>query len=132
MLRFEVTSKQAGNSVGSVRIAFKGHLTYAFVSQFNREINSWLLKGVHSIELDFQEITYLDSPGIGAVVSASQLCRSLGGSARIINTRRLIRHLFKSAKLDQELTFGSSDQGWVAPTSPCSNPQPRRDWERSH
>ena len=105
MLRFEVLSKQSGETPGSVRIAFKGHLTVGFVQQFNREINNWVTKGVTDLDLDFNEVTYLDTPGIQAVISASDLCRSMGGTARLINPRKLIRHLFHSAKRVRELTL---------------------------
>ncbi|MCA9411601.1 MAG: STAS domain-containing protein [Candidatus Omnitrophica bacterium] len=111
MLRFEVTSKQAGETEGSIRLAFKGQLTFNFVPQFNREINNWLLRGVQCFDLDFREITYLDSPGLGAVVTASDACRAMGGSARILNPRRLIRHLFKSAHMERNLQFVDSAEG---------------------
>ena len=106
MLRFEIASKQAGEAPGSIRIGFNGHLTFAFLPQFNREINNWILKGVNEIELDFRGITYLDSPGIGAVVAASELCQSLGGSMKILNARKLVHHLFLSARLEKQLSFG--------------------------
>ncbi len=108
MSRFEVTSKQAGDTPGSIRISLKGHLTFGFVPHFNREVNNWLMRGVRFLELDFREITYLDSPGIGAVVAATRLCESMGSTARIMNSRRLVRHLFKSAGLENELNFGVS------------------------
>jgi len=108
MLRFEVTSKQAGDTAGSIRIAFRGHLTFGFVPQFNREINTWLSKGVRSLEFDFREVTYLDSPGICAVVAASRLAKEMNATVRVLNTRKLVHHLFKSARFDRELEFGVS------------------------
>ena len=51
--------------------------------------------------LDFREVSFMDSSGIGLVMGRYALMQELGGSLRVVNTSSHIRKVMKLAGLDR-------------------------------
>ncbi len=62
--------------------------------------------GFLQIELDLTELSYVDSTALSEILSAHKLIEEANGRMWIVNPRKLIRHIFVSAKLDQVLDIG--------------------------
>jgi anti-anti-sigma factor len=90
----------------SVRVEIDGQFTFPFVHQFKIHLNHLLSEGIDTIELDCTGLTYLDSPAVSAITNAHKNCLAVGTKMRIVNPRKLIRHIFVSAKLDGVLDIG--------------------------
>lgn len=57
--------------------------------------------GNNNIVLDFNEVTYLDSAGIGALISIHKDLQSKSGSLEIINIDKKIKELFDMVGLSK-------------------------------
>ena len=90
----------------SVRVEIDGQFTFPFIPHFKTELERLLSEGADSIELDFTGLTYLDSPAISAITNAHKTFLAVGTKMRIVNPRKLIRHIFVCAKLDGVLDIG--------------------------
>lgn len=84
----------------------KGNLTSVVAAQLKNEVNRLIARGVRNFEADLTELLYLDSTGLAAFVAAHKQTQEVSGSLKLVNPRRLIRHLFVSAKLDTVLDIG--------------------------
>ncbi len=91
---------------GGTRVLLKGLLTWPHIRQFQTEINRALATGCKYLEIDLSELTYLDSSGLAAFLPLHDRLKQAEGSLKIVNPRRIIRHLFTSVHLDQVLDIG--------------------------
>lgn len=57
------------------------------------------------VELDLEQVTFIDSSGVGAIVVADRLARSLGRRLVIGPRSIFVTRVFEVAGLDQALTF---------------------------
>ena len=57
-------------------------------------------RGNKKILLNLGEITYIDSSGIGGLVSAFNVTRSQGGELKLVNLTKKVRDLLRMTKLD--------------------------------
>lgn len=57
------------------------------------------------LRLDFKDVTFMDSSGIGLVMGRYKLVRSLGGEVRIVNCSTHIKKVMKLAGLDKLAEF---------------------------
>ena len=66
------------------------------------EIRRQLKDGNHKLSLNLSEVQYLDSSGIGELISAlTAVNREEGGQLRILNPTERIMHLFAISKLTE-------------------------------
>lgn len=78
-----------------------------------------LASGVSSVLLDFARTGYIDSAGLGALVSLAKATRERGGELRLSNLNADLRTLFSLTKLDELFGIEESDdaEGRTAPPS---------------
>lgn len=53
------------------------------------------------LTLDFKDVTFMDSSGIGLVMGRYKLMQMLGGRVKVVNTSRHIRKVMRLAGLDR-------------------------------
>lgn len=59
------------------------------------------------VEVDLADTTFIDSEGLGALVSVHKLVVGRGGIVRLPGARPAIRELFRLTRLDQIFEFSS-------------------------
>jgi anti-anti-sigma factor len=104
--KFALRTTKKDLSSNSVRVEIDGPFTFPFIQHFKGHLDQILSEGFGTIELDCTGLTYLDSPAISAITNAYKNCLAAGTKIRIVNPRKLIRHIFVCAKLDQILDIG--------------------------
>ncbi len=57
------------------------------------------------LRLDFKDVTFMDSSGIGLVMGRYKLVREMGGEVRIVNSSTHIKRVMKLAGLDKLAEF---------------------------
>ncbi len=62
-----------------------GQLTMGADSQFREAIDTLLAAGRGKILVDFSDVTYVDSSGIGELVSSHRIVERFGGALKILN-----------------------------------------------
>ncbi len=75
-----------------VTVLCSGRLTAEFAEQFKTEVRN-LIPGAKCVTLDFTQVEYLDSSGVGAVVRLYVSARSADCELRLINFNRRVREL---------------------------------------
>jgi anti-sigma B factor antagonist len=93
---FVKTSNSAGVSI--VRV--EGQLIVGNRQELKTLIQEGLDRGERKFLIDCSQTGYIDSSGLGALVSLSKKVRELGGELRIAGLNEDLRSLFELTKLD--------------------------------
>jgi anti-anti-sigma factor len=70
-------------------------------SVFRQEVNSLVETGAQIVLVDFQDVTFMDSSGLGALVLALKTVRAAGGKLFICSINEQIRMLFELTSMDR-------------------------------
>ncbi len=85
---------------GIVLVEVNGELIVGNRENFKQVVLERLNAGDRKFVVDFQESSYIDSSGLGALVSLSRKIRELGGALRLAGLNEDLRTLFELTKLD--------------------------------
>ncbi|GAB4185074.1 MAG: STAS domain-containing protein [Coleofasciculaceae cyanobacterium] len=70
-------------------------------NQLRREINDVVETGADIVLVDFQDITFMNSTGLGALVSTLRTVRSAGGELFICSLNEQVQMIFQLTKMDR-------------------------------
>ena len=77
-----------------------GQLIVGNRNELKQKVNDELDKGERKVLIDFARTGYIDSSGLGVLVSLSKRIRELGGDLRLANLNDDLKTLFELTKLD--------------------------------
>ena len=94
--------KARTRQIDSITIVdLSGRITLGEASVALRDtIGELVGKGNKKILLNLGEVTYIDSSGIGGLVSAFNLTRGQGGELKLVNVTKKVHDLLHMTKLD--------------------------------
>jgi anti-sigma B factor antagonist len=105
-------------------IAIEGALAVNNRLEFRQLVSEEVARGGRQFRIDCRATSYIDSSGLGVLVSLSKAVRARHGEIRIANLNPDLRTLFELTKLDTlfrfEDTGGDGLAGQPARTSPVS------------
>jgi anti-sigma B factor antagonist len=101
---FSETKDRAGVTVVQV----DGQLIVGNRHELKDLIQSALDKGDRRLLIDFSSTGYIDSSGLGALVSISKRIREAGGELRLAGLNEDLRSLFELTKLDTLFTISET------------------------
>ncbi len=78
-----------------------GTLAGAKASDLRREISELVQSGADIILVDFKDVTFIDSSGLGALVAALKLVRGQGRKIFICSLSPQLKMLFELASMDK-------------------------------
>ena len=88
-----------------------GVLDGAKGNELRREVGDILGTGVDVVLIDFQNITFMNSTGLGAVISALKAVKTAGGRLFICSVSEEVKMLFELTKMDRIFdTFTNRDE----------------------
>ena len=70
-------------------------------TEFRQEINALVESNVDILLIDFKDVTFMDSSGLGALVLALKSVRSAGGKMYICSINEQIKMLFELTSMDR-------------------------------
>ncbi|MEH1865192.1 MAG: STAS domain-containing protein [Nostoc sp.] len=80
-------------------------------NELRREVNDILLAGADILLLDMKEVKFIDSSGLGALVSAMQMTRNANTKLFVCSISDQVRMLFELTKMDRIFkTFADQDE----------------------
>ncbi len=94
-MNFEITRE---NDVTIVELT--GQLIVGNRQELKNDILRLLEEGSRKFLIDFSDTAYIDSSGLGVLVSLSKKIREQGGEMRLSNLNEDLRTLFELTKLD--------------------------------
>jgi anti-sigma B factor antagonist len=108
--------------VGGVTIVdLSGRITLGEASVAVRDvINDLMGKGNKKVLLNLRDVDYIDSSGIGLLVSSFTTVRSQGGQLKLVNLSKRIGDLLKITKLYSLFDIKDDEAAAVASFSPAN------------
>jgi anti-sigma B factor antagonist len=85
---------------GVTKVAVDGQLIVANRNELKEKVVAALESGEAKFVLDFTSTGYIDSSGLGVLVSVSKKIREAGGDLRLAGLNEDLRMLFELTKLD--------------------------------
>ena len=83
-----------------VVLRISGRMDAESASTFQSQCDSCIAEGFTTVVLDFSDLTYVSSMGLGAIVGVAKLLSEQGGEVRICCVKGLVRQLFEITKLN--------------------------------
>jgi len=109
-----------------VVVAVEGQLIAGNRQQLRDAVLPEIDRGARHFIIDFADTGYIDSAGLGALVSLSKRIRESDGTLRLTNLNEDLRTLFELTKLDTLFTLtggdGLADSGVTADLAPKPRP----------
>jgi anti-sigma B factor antagonist len=93
-----ITTTQSPDGVTMVTV--EGQLIVANRQELKQVIADAVEAGARKLVLDFTATAYIDSSGLGALVSINKRVREAGGELRLAGLNEDLRSLFELTKLD--------------------------------
>jgi anti-sigma B factor antagonist len=118
-------SIRSTRSGDTVVVAIEGQLIAGNRQQLRDAITTELDRGATAFVIDFVETGYIDSAGLGVLVSLSKRVRESQGTLRLTNLNDDLRTLFELTKLDTLFDLGPSGGSEGAGAVADLPPQPR-------
>ncbi len=107
---FSQTKDQSGVAVLQV----EGQLIVGNRQELKDLVQGTLDRGERRLLIDFSQTGYIDSSGLGALVSISRRIREAGGELRLSGLNEDLRSLFELTKLDTLFTIADTPQQALA------------------
>jgi len=82
-------------------IEFSGILDGTRTQELRDRINQAIEQGAKTILVDLTEVTFMDSSGLGALVTALREVRAIGGKLCICSVNEQVRILFELTSMDR-------------------------------
>lgn len=89
-------------------VAVVGQLTVANRQDFKQAILDQMAQGARIVLVDLNEAAYVDSSGLGALVSLNRRLHDGGGELRLIGLNEDLKSLFELTRLDTLFPIYSS------------------------
>jgi anti-sigma B factor antagonist len=110
MMSFSQTKDASGVAVLQV----EGQLIVGNRLELKELVQVALDKGERRLLIDFSRTGYIDSSGLGALVSISKKIREAGGELRLSGLNEDLRSLFELTKLDTLFAIAETPQQALA------------------
>ena len=106
LLRVESTTE-----ADMVAITADGEIDLATVNTLRSAITNALQSGASRLTLDLENVTYIDSSGLGTLIGAHKRLASSGGTVTVRCSKPRILRLLSITGLDRVLTVLPKDEG---------------------
>ncbi|MDH4261751.1 MAG: STAS domain-containing protein [Spirochaetia bacterium] len=83
------------NQTNYVVITMNGKIDFSYSNYFLKKLNDVLLSGKKNVIMDFSEITFISSTGIGVILEAKNYTEENGGRFIISSLSNTIRQVFE-------------------------------------
>jgi anti-anti-sigma factor len=109
----------------SILVAVEGTLGVGNRQQLKLLVLDEMARGGRHVRVDFRDTSYIDSSGLGVLVSLAKKLREQGGELRIANLSPDLTTLFELTKLDTLFRLEHDDNdGTAGRTAPLRPPSP--------
>ena len=105
---------QTKDEGGVLVVRVEGQLIVGNRSELKELVHAALAAGERKFLLDFARTGYIDSSGLGALVSLGKKVREEGGEMRLAGLNEDLRSLFELTKLDTLFSIAETPQQALA------------------
>jgi anti-anti-sigma factor len=80
-------------------------------NQLRREISDVVASGANTVLIDLADVTFMDSSGLSALVSALKMVRTAGGKLYLCSINEQVKMVFELTRMDRVFeTFGNREE----------------------
>jgi anti-anti-sigma factor len=97
----EIEVETRGNHVAVV--ALEGRLDMLTAVDVKQKLASVVAEGSHRLVVDLDKVTFVDSSGLGALISGLKAARVAGGDLRLASPGKQVRYILEVSTLDRVL-----------------------------
>jgi anti-sigma B factor antagonist len=93
-------------------IRIKGKVTFEYCPALQSRLDNLVEEKIREVVIDFREVPFIDSSGVGEVLRLFKRMREIGGDIVLINPNQKLLDLFSMYRFDQfmkirnEVEFG--------------------------
>lgn len=98
-------------SSGVALVSAEGTLDLTAAPMLRGELQTLVKNGAVQLVVDLSDVEFIDSTGLGALISGLKAARKNGGDLRIRNPRERVMTLLKLTNLDQVFRLADSAGG---------------------
>jgi anti-anti-sigma factor len=122
----EALTIRVGRGQGYATVTVAGEIDIATVARLRERLFELAASGQPLIA-DLDQVSFIDSAGLAALVGAARRAAAHGASLHVICTRPRTRQLFRLAGLDRQIplarTLDEALESAAAPGTPASGPR---------
>ena len=107
-MNVNLTAKNKANGV--CVISLKGDIGAETVNDFKIQIEGIINSAIKNYIMDFQDITYLNSIGVGAIAAALKKVKKFQGNIKLINVSPSVQELFEMTRLTKVFEIFDSEE----------------------
>lgn len=89
------------NRQNNVKVSLPKEFAIKEAAEFREQVYELINKGSYNFEIDFSECVFIDSSGLGVMVSAYKRCAEKGGKIQIANLNPQVKKVFQLTRLDR-------------------------------
>jgi anti-anti-sigma factor len=82
-------------------IRIKGKVTFEHYKFFHSQVEPALDEGVREVVIDFKDVPFIDSSGVGEIVRIVRVMKDRQGELTLINPNSKLRDLFSMYRFDK-------------------------------
>ncbi|WP_244169763.1 MULTISPECIES: STAS domain-containing protein [Paenibacillus] len=87
------------NSLSEITIEMPEMFSVEEASDFREKVKEYIDKGTYSFVLDFSTCAFIDSTGLGVIVSSYKKCVENGGTIKLQSLNANVRKIFELTRL---------------------------------
>jgi anti-anti-sigma factor len=91
-------------------VRIKGKVTFEYCPALQSRLDKLVEKDVREVVIDFKEVPFIDSSGVGEVLRLFKRMREIGGDLILINPNQKLRDLFSMYRFDQFMTIRNEEE----------------------
>lgn len=95
-------------------VEVSGEITFSNVGELNRRLNAALTGDTRHVVVDLTEVTFIDSSGLSALLTASKRARERGGEVALVVTTSEPPAIFRFRGVDRLLALYPSREAALA------------------
>lgn len=96
------------NEAGKLRVRVSERFDIEEVSNCRSELYALMKEGVSAVVFDFSDCKFIDSTGLGLLVSANKRCAESGTEIYLCSLQVNVANVIKMTRLDQVFTIRNS------------------------
>ena len=95
-------------------VPVRGEVTFSNVAGFDRRLKQAFDDGAHNLVIDLTDVTFIDSSGLSALLTASARARALGGAVALVLAQGEPPSIFRFRGVDRLLALYPSREAALA------------------
>lgn len=107
-MEIKIDVRQKGDEI--TLIVLRGEIGTETVNQFKDRIDQIVADGKNKLIMDFQEVNYLNSMGLGVVAATLKKVKKSKGDLKLINLSPAVQELFELTRLTKVFEIFDSEE----------------------